>query len=160
MVRCDRRLFAEDGRVLDYVGQLANIAGPSVLFQDVDSFGCEQRIRRFQARTEAAEKVLDEWLNIAAPLAKARQPDFERVDAVHQVFAEIARLNHFWQIAVRRADNTNIDFERVVVADTADFAAFEHTQELGLHTLGQLADLIEEDRAAVSHFEEADAMIV
>ena len=50
--------------------------------------------------------------------------------------------------------------ERLVLADAADFAAFQHAQQLGLHRLGQLADFVEEDRAAVGHFEQADAVLV
>ena len=114
----------------------------------------------FSARPEAAEQVLGQRLDVAGPLAQARQADLERVDAVHQVFAEIAGLDHLGQVAVRGADDAHIDLERVVVADAADFAAFQHAQQLGLHALGQLADFVEKNRAAVSHFEQADAMVV
>ena len=50
--------------------------------------------------------------------------------------------------------------ERFVFADAADFAAFQHAQQFGLHRLGQLADFVEEQRAAVGDFEQADAMFV
>ena len=50
--------------------------------------------------------------------------------------------------------------DRLVLADAANLAAFQHAQQLGLHRLGQLADFVEEDRAAVGHFEQADAMLV
>ncbi len=50
--------------------------------------------------------------------------------------------------------------ERLVLADAADLAAFQHPQQLGLHRLGQLADLVEEDRAAVGDFEQAHAVLV
>ena len=48
----------------------------------------------------------------------------------------------------------------LVLADAANLAAFQHAQQLGLHRLGQLADFVEEDRAAVGHFEQADAVLV
>ena len=84
----------------------------------------------------------------------------KRVDAVHQVFAEVAGRDHFGQVAVRGADDAHVDGERFVFADAADFAAFQHAQQLGLHRLGQLADFVEKDRAAVGDFEQADAMLV
>ena len=50
--------------------------------------------------------------------------------------------------------------ERLVVAHAADLAAFEEPQQLRLHRLGQLADLVQEERAAVGHLEQPDAMLV
>ena len=50
--------------------------------------------------------------------------------------------------------------DRLVLAHAANLAAFQHAQQLGLHRLGQLADLVEEDRAAVGDFEQADAVLV
>ena len=50
--------------------------------------------------------------------------------------------------------------ERLVVAHAADLPALQEPQQLRLHRLGQLADLVEEERAAVGHLEQSDAMLV
>ena len=96
----------------------------------------------------------------SSALAQRREVNFERVDAEHQVLAEIALLDHFVQVAMGGADDAHIDGERLVFADAADFAAFQHAQQFGLHRLGQLADFVEEQRAAVGDFEQADAVLV
>ncbi len=88
------------------------------------------------------------------------QQNLERVDAEHQVLAKLARLDHVVQPAMRGADKAHIDCERIVLAHPTNLAAFEHAEQLGLHRLGQLADLVQKHRPAVGHFEQPDAMLV
>ena len=57
-------------------------------------------------------------------------------------FAEVTVFDHLFEIAMRGADNSNVDLEGVVIADSAYFAAFQHSQQFGLHGLWQLADLV------------------
>ena len=61
---------------------------------------------------------------------------------------------------MRGAEDAHVDAERLVLADAADLAAFQEPQQLDLHGLGQLADLVEEQRAAVGHFEQPHAVLV
>ncbi len=61
---------------------------------------------------------------------------------------------------MRGAHHAHVDDMRFVVSHAANLATFQHAQQLGLHRLGQLADLVKKDRAAVGHFEQADAMLV
>jgi hypothetical protein len=61
---------------------------------------------------------------------------------------------------VRGAHDAHIHHHRFILADAADLAALEHAEQLGLHGFGQLANFVEEDRAAVGDLEQADAMIV
>jgi hypothetical protein len=48
--------------------------------------------------------------------------------------------------------------QRVVLADPADLAGFEETQQLDLDRLVELADFVEEERAAVGDLKKALAM--
>ena len=81
--------------------------------------------------------------------------DFERVDAEHQVFAKLLLGHHFLQVAMRGADDAHVHLKRVVVSDAADLAALQHAQQFGLHGLGQFADFVEEQGAAVGDFEQS-----
>ena len=94
---------------------------------------------------EAAIEVLGQVRNIVDPQPQRRQVDLERVDAVHQIFAEVAVFDHLGQVAVRGADHPHVDLTGLVVADPPDLAAFQHAQQLGLHRFGQFADLVQED---------------
>ena len=55
---------------------------------------------------------------------------------------------------MRRAEDPDVDAERVVLADPADLARLEEPEQLDLHALVELADLVEEERAAVGDLEQ------
>ena len=98
--------------------------------------------------------------DVGRAFAERRDVDFKRIDAIHQVLAKIAVLDHLFQISMRGTNDTDVDLLRFVVSDAAYFAAFQHSQQLGLHRLRQLADLVQEQRAAVRHFEQSDTMFI
>ena len=79
------------------------------------------------------------------------------VEAVEEVLAERARRDHRLEVAVGRADDADVDLARALAADRAHLAVLQDAQELGLHAERHLADLVEEERAAVGHVEETRA---
>src|SRR4051794_12697891 len=80
--------------------------------------------------------------------------DLERVDPKEQVLAELVGGDHLAEVAVGRTEDADVHAERVVLADAAEFARFEEPEQLHLHALVELADLVEEERAAVGHLEQ------
>ena len=54
------------------------------------------------------------------------------------------------EVPVRGGDHPHVDAARGAVADAADLAVLEHAQQLGLQRARQLADLVEEQRAAAA----------
>jgi hypothetical protein len=99
--------------------------------------------------------VIREEDDVASTLAQRRQPDRENGEPMVQILAEPALANRRRQIAVRRADDPDVDGLAVRAAETADRALLDGFQELGLETFGQQADLVEKDRAAMGGLEEA-----
>ena len=87
-------------------------------------------------------------------LAQRRQADLEGVDAEEQVLAELVVLDHLAQVAVGGAEDAHVDAERLGLADAADLARLQEAQQLDLDVLVQLADFVEEQRAAVGDLEE------
>ena len=57
---------------------------------------------------------------------------------------------------VGRGDQADVDPDRLGAADAHELALLEHAQQLDLHLERQLADLVEEQRAAVGQLELAD----
>src|SRR6185503_4274614 len=76
-------------------------------------------------------------------------------EPVVEVLAEPAAVDLDAEVAVRRGDDPDVDLDRLGAADPADFLALEHAQQLRLHVERQLADLVEEHRAAVRALERA-----
>ena len=64
-------------------------------------------------------------------------------------------VDHRAQIAVGRGDPAHVDLERARAADALEAALLEHAQQLGLQLGLELADLVEEERAAVGQLEPA-----
>ena len=59
------------------------------------------------------------------------------------------------EVAVGRGDDAHVDRAARVLADAADLALLQHAQQLDLHRRRHLADLVEEQRAAVRRLEQA-----
>jgi hypothetical protein len=57
------------------------------------------------------------------------------------------------QVAVGGRDDAHVDLDVFLPTEAAERAAFEHAEQGGLHSQGQLADLVQEDRAAVRQLE-------
>ncbi len=100
-----------------------------------------------------AEEVLDEERDVARALAQRRQADRHDVEAVEEVFAERAGGDELLEVAVGRRDEAHVDADRLDAADALELALLQRAQELDLHLDGDLANLVEEQRAAVGELE-------
>ena len=94
----------------------------------------------------------------AGALAQRRHDDADDVEAEAQVGAEPAGRDFLVEPAVGRRDDPHVDAARHVLADAPDLAVLQHAQQLGLRARRQLADLVEEQRAAVRLLEEPGAL--
>ncbi len=82
----------------------------------------------------------------------------EDVEPVIKVLTEGFFLNRLQQVAVGRGDDADIDADRGMAADAVKFMRLQNMKELGLHLGRKLADLVEENGAAVGQLEAADAL--
>ena len=60
-------------------------------------------------RTETLQQMLRQLRNVVEAIAQRGQVNFERVHAEHQVLAEVAGFDHFFQAAMRGADHAHVD---------------------------------------------------
>ena len=88
-------------------------------------------------------------------LAQRRHADGHDVESVVEVLAELARPHLGLQVAVGGGDDAHVDLEGAAAADPLEFALLEHAQQLGLKGGADLADLVEEQGAAVGLLEAA-----
>src|SRR6185295_13249209 len=98
-------------------------------------------------------QVFDQERDVFRALAERRYMDRKDVEPVEQILPERACGNRFLQVAVRRGQDTDVHGNRVTVADAFDLAILEDTEQCDLGFRGQIADFVEEDRAAVGGFE-------
>ena len=75
------------------------------------------------------------------------------VKAIVEIFTEPPFLDGTLQIAVRGGYNPDINGNRRNSAHPLELALLEKPQELGLQFLGNIADFVEKDRAAMGQFD-------
>ena len=158
IVAADQRALGQRDRALDDVLQLAHVARPAI---------GEQRLAR--RLVETAHPACRPCAALRAPgsarpaarmssgaIAQRRQVDLDDVEPVVEVLAEACRRasarSRSWLVA---ATHAHVDLLAARRAERADLALLQHAQELGLQRRRQLADLVEEERAAVGLDEHA-----
>ena len=101
------------------------------------------------------EEVRDQQRDVFAPAVERRHLDVHDVQAVVEVFAELAAHHELLQVAVRGRDHAHVDRDGVGGADGADLVLLQHAQQLHLQAHRHVADLVEQQRAAVGRLEQA-----
>ena len=108
---------------------------------------------------KARHEVAGEFGDIVDALAQRRHPDREHVQAVVEIFAELAVFDLLDHVAVGRRDQAEVDLDRLLRTDRIDLAFLQRAQQLDLRFERQFADFVEEQRAAVGFLEFADASV-
>src|SRR5256714_2453795 len=106
------------------------------------------------------EEVRGEQGDVAVALAQRRQRDLDAADAVVEVLAEASLLDGRFELAVRGGDDADVGGAVGGVADAPKLAVLQETEKLRLGRQRQLADFVEEERAAVGGLDEAGAVAV
>ena len=100
-------------------------------------------------------EVLRQRGNVLDPLAQRRDRDRKDVEAIVQIAPERSVLDHVLEIAVRGGHDPHVDALGPRAAEAFELALLQHAQQLGLHFHRDVADLVEEQRAAVRQLESA-----
>ena len=155
--RCSGRIGPPPARIVARSIALASsrmLPGQSCAGSISIASGVSVELGQPAPRGVAGEHVLGQRRDVGLALAERGQVDLERVEPEEEVLAELVGVDHLAEVAVGRAEDADVDAERVVLADAADLARLEEPEQLDLHALVELADLVEEERAAVGDLEE------
>ena len=93
--------------------------------------------------------------DVLGPLAQGRQADRHDVEPVEQVLAEQALADQLAQVAVGRGDDAHVGADRRAAADRGVLALLQHAQQARLRLDRHVADLVEEQGAALGLLEAA-----
>ena len=97
---------------------------------------------------ERSDEGVGEEQHVVASLPERRQMHVEDAEAIEEVGAELSGGHLGVQIPVRRGDQTDVGLERRCTAESLELTLLQHTEQLDLHRGGEIADLVEEERAA------------
>ncbi len=142
--------------------ELADVARPVVAQQPFGGLGRQLLGVERQAvgGAVAADEPRRQHRDVHRPLLERRQPDREGVHPVEQVLAEAALAHELVERAVGGRDQPEVDVDRLAAAQPLEAALFEDAQDLGLRHQRQVADLVEEEGAAVGQLEPARLALV
>ena len=104
------------------------------------------------------QEVLAEQRDVLGPFAQARQADADDVEAMEEVLAEQSLAHARLEVLVRRGDDAHVRFQGRVPADAVVVAVGEDAQQAGLQLGRHVADLVEEQRAALGLLEASAAL--
>ena len=93
--------------------------------------------------------------DVVAPLAEGGHAQGHDVEAVVQVLAELALGDQLVDVPVGRGHEPDVERDQLLAAEPAHLALLEHAEQVDLGLGGHLADLVEEQRAALRHLEPA-----
>src|SRR6266436_2042923 len=156
----DEPSVGEDEGPLDGVLQFTDVSRPAVLQEEIASLRTEACLTPSHPARELAQEVVGQHEDIVRPLPQGWEMDAEDGEPVVEIIAETAIHDGLLQIVVGRCDETDVGAERRRATDTFVLALLDDAQELGLDRGRQLADLVEEQRAARGQLEAAALELV
>ena len=139
--------------------QLATLPGHGNAGEVLLRFGSQHFRLAAEFRGRGFEEVSGEQRNVFATFRQARQMDADDVEPVIEVFAERTLFDEALEVLVRRRDDAYVDAHRRVSADAIELSVGEYAQQARLRIGRHVADLVEEQRAAVGLFESSDALL-
>gem|GEM_PF-2339635 len=104
--------------------------------------------------------MLREERNVLPPLAERRQLDREDVEPEVEVLPKQPGLDLLLEVAVGGADDAHVHGDLGLSAEATELFLFDDPQEFRLQLDGQLAHLVEEERATVGELEAAEPALV
>jgi hypothetical protein len=89
----------------------------------------------------------------------AAAPRWGPVQSIEGIGAEDTLLNHFLKILVGRGDHSHVHRRRAAAApQTLNLPLLEHSEQFGLQFQRQIADFVQEQRAAVRGLKSSDRL--
>ena len=155
----DRAAGLQQGLLEDAL-QLPDVARPGVAAQPLQRLRGDLANLPPEFAAEAPQVVLHQQRQVVAPLAQGGQVDGEDAQPVIQVRPELPLGRPCLQVAVGGRDQPHVGPDRLVAADALERLLLQQPQDLGLQGQRHVADLVEEQRAAVALLELADAAAV
>jgi hypothetical protein len=156
--RLNESLVAQNDRVLKRVSQLAHVAGPRVASQNLDGVRGEASHAAPCGLRGVRQELPRQFKQIVSALSQRRDAKSDDGEPEQQILAELAGRYHLFEVAIRGTKDPGAKLDAVVRSDALEFALFEYAEKLGLASRRQLADLVEEERAASRGLQSAHAV--
>src|SRR3989339_65477 len=153
IVRLDGVPFQKAGHTAEHIDQFSDIAGPVVVQQY--RFRCRVNLyfREGGVLGYARKQGFRYDSDVVPPFSERRDMETYDVETVKKILPESAVAHPLLDGVIARGEKPEIRFHRGNPADALQLFFFQHAQDLGLHFIRHVADLVEEHGAFVGEFE-------
>src|SRR4026207_2531440 len=117
---------------LDLVSQLANVAGPEVLREEIEHTGAQLDVGLAEPFAGLAQEEGGQMRNLLPPLPQRRHPGADDAEAVVEIFPELALADALFEVGVGRCNHAYVHTLRPRLANSHDVALLEEAQQLRL----------------------------
>ncbi|MNT29785.1 hypothetical protein D3C72_1655450 [compost metagenome] len=124
--------FQQGHGPVEAVAQLAHVAGPAVGGQVLGHVAGKARAWALQLAREAGDELLGQGHDVRLALAQGGQRQTQHIEAVVEIFPELAFVHQIQQLLLGGADEAHVDPHLLLVPDPAKDPVLQHPQELGL----------------------------
>src|SRR5215467_1995503 len=108
---------------------------------------------------ETPNEILHEQWNIFRSFSQRRNRDWKDVQPVEEILAKSSGRDSGLQVAIRCRDQANVYLDRIIAPHTLEFSFLEDPEERDLRFHREIADLIQEERPAVSRLKPPQASL-
>src|SRR5258705_1691039 len=123
--------------------ELAHISGPRVRPQQLDC------ICMYSSESRAPGDLVGQWTDLLGSMLERSQDDAVPAESIIEVGPQRSGVQKLPNAPIRRCDEANLGSSRSVLPQTPVRTVLNHSQDLRLDRLGQLRQLIEQERSAV-----------
>ena len=156
MLRSQRAAAGDHGGVFDRMLEFADVARPGPAAE-----GGQKLLRHGLPRPSGGmlgEHMCRERVDVVAAGCQWRHVNRKHMEPMVEVFTKRPRGDRRHEVAVGRGDHADIERPRRGRAHRRDLPILQRPQELHLQVERRLADLVEEQRAAICHGEQAETI--
>ena len=106
------------------------------------------------------DKEVGKEEEVGTTVFQLRHVDGKLIDAVVEVFTEVAFCHTLSQVLIGSTNQSDIDIDFLVASHRTDFSFLEGTEQLHLHFVVQVSHLIEEESSAVGNLKSTLLVLV
>src|SRR5215470_11704106 len=143
----------ENDRALDKVRQFPDISPPRAVGQHLHGAFGDGIYLSPHPPAYLRHKVVHQQRNVLAPLPQRRDLNWEHVESIEKILAELMVPNHGSEIAVRRGNQPHVDLDRLRASESLEFLLLDRPQQFRLEFQADVADLIQKERASIGQLE-------
>jgi len=135
----DRLLQGGKKRLFQHIHQFTYVSGPIVHLAGVEKLRRKPLHLRSVPIAELLRVMEDQFTDVFQTFSQGRHFDCERAQAIEEIAAEIPRLRHPFEIAVRGGDEAEPAFDLAGGSHGAEAMLLQNPQESLLEFQGELA---------------------